>query len=67
MADELQFHQAELDLSKLCMSGHSMGALTALRVGRTNKRVKCVMTHDPWLGALYKEVELGTFTGYTPD
>ena len=47
---------ATLDLNKLVMAGHSMGGATAIRVGEADPRVKCVLTFDPWLLALSKEI-----------
>ena len=41
-----------IDLSKLVMSGHSMGGATALRVGNSDKRVKGILLNDPWLAPL---------------
>lgn len=59
--------RAKIDSSKLTMSGHSMGGSTALRVGRSDKRVACILTFDPWLGALYKELETKKFQPFRED
>jgi len=57
--------KACLDTSKLVMAGHSMGGTTALRVGNSDDRVSCVLTHDPWLFPLYKEILNGSFCSFT--
>ena len=54
-----------LDLEKLTVSGHSMGGATALRVGHSDRRVKCILTHDPWLLPVNKEIFEGTLNGFT--
>jgi len=41
-----------------------MGGATALRVGESDPRVKCVLTHDPWVAPMNKEITSGTFNGY---
>ena len=33
-----------------------MGGATALRVGCSNPKVGCILTHDPWLFPLHKEI-----------
>ena len=38
------------------MSGHSMGGATALKVGSSDPRIKIVLTFDPWLGPLNKDI-----------
>ena len=45
-----------IDESKLVVAGHSMGGATALRVGHSDDRVKCTLTHDPWLTPIHKEI-----------
>jgi len=56
--------RACLDTSKLVMAGHSMGGATALRVGHSDPRVSCVLTHDPWLFPVHKEIEEGSLNGF---
>ena len=63
MKEELGL-DSEMDIGKLVMAGHSMGGATALRVGESDERVRCVVTHDPWLTPLHKEISAGTFTRY---
>ena len=41
--------------------GHELGGLTALSVAAGNKKVKAVVTIDPWLGPYSKEVAAGKF------
>lgn len=38
----------ELDLSKLTISGHSFGGMTAIKVAKDDPRVKLCATLDPW-------------------
>ena len=45
-----------LDLEKLTVAGHSMGGGTAIKTAWNDKRVKCVLTHDPWLSPLRDEI-----------
>lgn len=46
----LKFHAgANFDFEKLTVAGHSFGGATALKVAQSDKRVKCVLTHDPWM------------------
>jgi len=45
-----------LDLAKLTLAGHSMGGGTAIKTAWNDKRVKCVLTHDPWLSPLRDEI-----------
>lgn len=45
-----------LDLPKLVMAGHSMGGAASIRVGHSDPRVKCILTHDPWLMPVHKEI-----------
>lgn len=50
-------------MSKLIMSGHSFGGGTAIAVAEADSRVKCVLTHDPWMWPL--EFDLwGKFDGF---
>ena len=60
-------NRVTLDLQKLLMTGHSMGGATALRVGNSDKRVKSILTHDPWLAPLSQEIVEGTFNGFTSE
>lgn len=48
--------EATLNLDKLIVSGHSMGAATALMVGEKDPRVKCVLTHDPWVNVIQEDL-----------
>ena len=54
--------QTKLILDKLIMSGHSMGGATALRVGNSDKRVKCILVNDPWLTPIKDEIKAKKFT-----
>jgi len=58
---------ATLDLDKLIMAGHSMGGATAIRVGEADPRVKCVLTFDPWLLGLSKEIISKKLKGLNKD
>lgn len=51
-----------IDLSKLIVSGHSFGGMTALAVAKTEpKRIKACLTLDPWLYAYSQDILNGTF------
>ena len=58
---------ATLDLDKLIVAGHSMGGATAIRVGAADPRVKCVLTFDPWLLSLSKELLSKKLKGLNKD
>ena len=49
--------EVKLNLDKLIMSGHSMGGVTALRVGNFDKRIKCILVNDPWLMPIEEEIK----------
>ena len=40
----------ELDTSKIVISGHSFGGISALEVAKTNNKVKAAILMDPYLG-----------------
>lgn len=40
--------KAQLNFDKLIMTGHSMGAATAIAISEQDPRVKVVLCHDPW-------------------
>lgn len=46
-----------LDLSRLIIAGHSFGGVTAIGVAAQDPRVKAVLTLDPWLLSIMKEVK----------
>ena len=46
----------ELDLEKIIVGGHSFGGATALKTGWVDKRVNCVLTLDPWMLPIHKEI-----------
>ena len=48
---------AKLEMDKLIMSGHSMGAATALLAGDQDDRIKCILTHDPWINPIESKFE----------
>jgi predicted dienelactone hydrolase len=39
----------KLDTSKIILAGHSFGGNTALRIGEQDKRIKTILTLDPWI------------------
>ena len=53
-----------MNLDKLIVSGQSFGAATALRVAKNDKRAKCVLTMDPWLMPIHKEINEGRFADF---
>ena len=42
-----------LDMNKLIVCGYSMGGATAINCGWNDKRIKCILTFDPWLTPIY--------------
>ena len=54
---------ADLDMSKLVVAGHSNGGSTAMAVAEADSRVKCLLTHDPWLYPLQFDI-WGKFGGF---
>jgi dienelactone hydrolase len=46
-----------IDMSKLILSGHSFGGMTAIDTSRLEpSRVKACLTFDPWLYCFHKEI-----------
>lgn len=41
-----------------------MGAGTAIRVSKSEQRIKCLVTLDPWVFPFNKEIENGDFNDY---
>ena len=54
-----------MNLNKLIVSGQSFGAATVLRVAKNDKRAKCVLTMDPWLMPVHKEINEGRFNDFS--
>jgi len=52
----LGFPAVRLDKEKLIAAGHSFGGGTAVGVAFKDERVKCVMTLDPWLFPIHKDI-----------
>ena len=44
-----------------------MGGATALRVGHSDQRAKCILPLDPWMAVLHKEIWDDSFNGFTAD
>lgn len=59
--------EAGIDTSKLVVMGHQLGGLAALSVSAGDKRVKIVITLDPWFTPYNKEVQLGKFNIKDPN
>ena len=57
----------ELDMDKLIVAGHSFGGATAIKTAWEDKRVKCVLTMDPWLLPIKKTIESQTYKGFDKD
>jgi pimeloyl-ACP methyl ester carboxylesterase len=53
--------EIKLDLSKLILSGHSFGGITAIKVAQEDPRVKLLGTLDPWLFTYHREIGNGDF------
>jgi hypothetical protein len=47
---------SELDMEKLTIMGHGFGATTAIVAASKDKRIKKVITFDPWLAPLKEEI-----------
>lgn len=60
-------NRARLALDRLVMAGHSMGGATALRVANSDPRVKCILTHDPWLAPMTEEIRSGSFCNFSQE
>jgi len=45
-----------LDMEKLTIMGHGFGATTAVVVASKDKRIKNIITFDPWLAPLKEEI-----------
>jgi cephalosporin-C deacetylase-like acetyl esterase len=56
LKDSLGFSEARLDLSKLVVSGHSFGGMSALGATCEDNRIKGVVALDPWFFPHYKEL-----------
>ena len=52
----------KIDVDDVVAAGHSLGGATALVVGESDKRVKAVVTMDPWLIPLKEMIEQKKFT-----
>ena len=57
----------ELDMDKLIVAGHSFGGATAIKTGLKDRRVKCVLTMDPWFLPIKKTIENPQFKGFGKD
>lgn len=47
---------ADLDMEKLTIMGHGFGATTAIAFSSKDKRIKSIVTFDPWLSPLGDEI-----------
>jgi hypothetical protein len=50
-----------LDLSRLIISGHSFGGMTAIQLAKEDPRVKLCATLDPWVFPFHKEINAGEY------
>jgi platelet-activating factor acetylhydrolase len=64
---EIDLEEPELDMDKLIVAGHSFGGATAIKTGWEDKRVKCVLTMDPWLLPIKKTIEDKSYKGFNKD
>lgn len=46
---ETEISLNSIDISKIVVSGHSFGGITAFRAMQINEKVKAAITFDPWL------------------
>lgn len=51
--------KVEIDTSRLIISGHSFGGITAINMAKEDPRIKLCATLDPWLFAHHKEINEG--------
>ena len=54
-------------MDKLIVAGHSFGGATALKTGWEDKRIKCILTMDPWLLPIKKTIENPKYKGFNKD
>ena len=54
-------NSAKIDTSKLVLSGHSFGGITAVSVQRDDPRVKAAIGMDVWFFPHYKELNAKKF------
>lgn len=41
---------------RVIVAGHSMGGGTAVYIGARNPKTNCILTHDPWLYPIHKQI-----------
>jgi cephalosporin-C deacetylase-like acetyl esterase len=49
--------QTHLEMEQLTIMGHGFGGTTAIFVASKDKRIKKVVTFDPWLTPIKEEIE----------
>jgi platelet-activating factor acetylhydrolase len=57
----LKLETIKLDYNKLTVAGHSFGGATALKVATQDFRTRCVLTLDPWMFPMHKQINDGNF------
>ena len=50
----------KLDMQSLIVAGHSFGGATAIKAGFEDRRIKCILTLDPWLMPIREDCLNGT-------
>jgi dipeptidyl aminopeptidase/acylaminoacyl peptidase len=51
--------KVSIDMSRLIISGHSFGGITAINIAKEDSRIKLCATLDPWLFAHHEEINEG--------
>jgi hypothetical protein len=46
----------DIDMDKLTVMGHGLGATTAIMAASKDNRIKKVVTYDPWVSPLKEEI-----------
>ena len=65
LKDILHFESGPvLDMDKIIVAGHSFGGSTAIKTAWEDKRVKCVLTMDPWLLPIQKTFTSQSYNGF---
>ena len=62
MLKKLGFSEkVQIDTSRLIITGHSFGGITAINLAKSDARIKLCATLDPWLYAYHNEIIKGEY------
>jgi dienelactone hydrolase len=53
--------KVQIDTSRLIITGHSFGGITAINLAKSDARIKLCATLDPWLYAYHNEIIKGEY------